>query len=109
MIFRFYRRPDAARYLGMSTFLFDRLARPFLTEIPIGDQGVAFDRFELDAWADHHVSANGRSAQKEGLWLRSHPASTSGARYGGLRKPSKDMVDCEKVLEQVISTRRRES
>jgi hypothetical protein len=90
----------------MSVYSFDRLVRPYLIELRIGIQGVAFDRFDLDKWADHHKTVNGRPAQKEGLWLKSHPASISGAKYGGLKKPSKDMVDCEKALEQVISTRR---
>jgi hypothetical protein len=26
--------------------------RPELTNIPIGSQGIAFDRLELDAWAE---------------------------------------------------------
>ncbi len=39
---------------------FNREVRPFLTTIPIGRQGVAFDRLELDAWVDEYVSRNGR-------------------------------------------------
>lgn len=36
--------------------------RPALTEIPIGRQGITFDRFELDAWADDFKARNGRPA-----------------------------------------------
>ena len=65
MLQKFYRRADAAGYLGMSSYTFDRQARPYLTDISIGKQGVAFDRIELDAWADRHKAANGRPAQKD--------------------------------------------
>ena len=34
--------------------------RPHVTEIPIGSQGVAFDRLDLDDWADEYKSRNGR-------------------------------------------------
>jgi predicted DNA-binding transcriptional regulator AlpA len=65
MLQKFYRRADAAGYLGMSTYTFDRQARPYLTDIPIGKQGVAFDRIEVDTWVDRHKAANGRPAQKD--------------------------------------------
>jgi hypothetical protein len=39
---------------------FNRDVRPQLTNIPIGIQGVAFDRLELDAWAEDYVTRNGR-------------------------------------------------
>ena len=47
-------------YLGMDKNLFNQLVRPGLTEIPIGQQGVAFDRHDLDAWADHYKETKGR-------------------------------------------------
>lgn len=62
---RLYRRRDAAAYVGASVYTFDRLVRPYLTTVPIGDQGVAFDRLELDAWVEHHKKANGRPPLKE--------------------------------------------
>lgn len=103
---RLYRRADAAAYVGMSVFLFDELVRPFLTEIPISRQGIAFDVFELDDWVDHHIQANGRPAQKEGIWLRSHPASKSGATLGGSTKSSVDR-DFEKALDLATSKKRK--
>jgi len=30
--------------------------------IPIGEQGIAFDRFELDAWIDDYIAKHGRQA-----------------------------------------------
>ncbi len=63
LLARLYRRSDAAKYLGMSVYLFDRLARPHLTEIRISAQAVAFDRIELDALAEHYKQANGPEQQ----------------------------------------------
>jgi hypothetical protein len=45
---------DAPAYLGMDRTVFNQEVRPHLTEIPIGAQGIAFDRLDLDAWADQH-------------------------------------------------------
>jgi len=42
---------------------FNHEVRPFVREIPIGDRGVAFDRLELDAWADAYCARNGRPAR----------------------------------------------
>ena len=49
---RLLRLRDAPGYLGMDRNRFNSKVRPFLVEIPIGSQGIAFDRLELDAWAD---------------------------------------------------------
>ena len=59
---RFIRLRDAPRYLGMDKNRFNREVRSKLTNIPIGTQGVAFDRLELDAWAEDYVRRNGRPA-----------------------------------------------
>ena len=49
---RFVRLRSAPNYLGMNKNRFSAEVRPYLTEIPIGTQGIAFDRLELDAFAD---------------------------------------------------------
>ncbi len=46
---RLIRFRDAPRYLGLDRNRFNADVRPNLTEIPIGRQGIAFDRLELDA------------------------------------------------------------
>ncbi len=58
------RLRDAPDYLGMDRNRFNRLVRPNLVVIPIGKQGIAFDRLDLDDWADHYKSRNGRPAAK---------------------------------------------
>ena len=42
---------DAPSYLGMDRNRFNTEVRPNLTEIPIGKQGIGFDRLELDVIA----------------------------------------------------------
>jgi hypothetical protein len=41
---------------------FNHHVRPHVMVIPIGTQGIAFDRVDLDAWADHYQRCNGRPA-----------------------------------------------
>ena len=53
---RLLRFRDAPGYLGMDRNRFNREVRPHLTEVRIGVQGIAFDRIELDAWADDYKS-----------------------------------------------------
>jgi len=57
---RLVRLRDAPAYLGMDRNRFNREVRPHLTRIPIGQQGIAFDRLELDAWVEDYISRNGR-------------------------------------------------
>lgn len=57
---RFIRFRDAPTYLGMDRNRFNNEVRPYITQIPIGSQGIAFDRLDLDAWADHYKQCNGR-------------------------------------------------
>ena len=61
---RLVRLRDAPAYLGMDRNRFNSDVRPFLTRIPIGQQGIAFDRLELDAWVEDYVSRNGRPAAR---------------------------------------------
>ena len=49
---RLTRLRDAPGYLAMDKNRFNARVRPWVTEIPIGTQGVAFDRLELDRWVD---------------------------------------------------------
>ncbi len=66
---RLVRLRDAPGYLGMDRNRFNREVRPQLTTIPIGRQGIAFDRLELDAWVDDYVSCNGSpAAQRRKPW-----------------------------------------
>lgn len=59
---RLIRLRDAPNYLGMDRHRFNEEVRPNLIEIPIGNQGVAFDRLDLDAWVDDYIQCSGRPA-----------------------------------------------
>lgn len=59
---RLIRLKDAPDYLGMDRHRFNHEVRPNMTEIPIGTQGIAFDRLDLDAWVDHYKQCSGRPA-----------------------------------------------
>ncbi len=81
---RLVRFRDAPGYLGMDRNRFNAEVRPYLTTVPIGRQGIAFDRLELDAWVDEYVSRNGRPAKRSEIWdARSHRASKNEAASGG--------------------------
>ena len=104
---RLIRLRDAAFYLGIDRNRFNAEVRQFLTNIPIGRQGIAFDRLELDAWVEDYVSRNGRPAERSKSWdAENHPASTSEAKSGGSTRASKDTDDWRKAVARVISERR---
>ena len=79
---RMLRLRDAPAYLGMDRNRFNAEVRPGITEIPIGEQGIAFDRFELDAWVDEYISEHGRKARAQGAatWRGRKPQVSSNAR-----------------------------
>ena len=41
---------------------FNKEVRPYLMNIRIGQQGIAFDRLDLDAWVDDYKKHSGRQA-----------------------------------------------
>ena len=81
---RIIRFRDAPHYLGMDRNRFNAEVRPYLTEVPIGTQGIGFDRLELDAWFEDYKSRNGRPAQKgANTWdANKSPASSCGPGSG---------------------------
>jgi uncharacterized protein YdiU (UPF0061 family) len=44
---------------------FNKEVRPYVPEIKIGTQGVAFDRLDLDAWFDDYKSRVGSPASQK--------------------------------------------
>ena len=63
---RFIRFREAPYYLGMDRNRFNAEVRPHLTTIPIGTQGIAFDRLELDEFAGQYRTRNGRPGRPIG-------------------------------------------
>jgi hypothetical protein len=107
---RIIRHRDAPDYLGMDRNRFDAEVRPHLTEIPIGIQGIGFDRLELDAWADDHIARNGRPGRKGvTTWdAREYPAS-SGEPGSGMSTNRSSGGAFAKALVQLTSKKRSDT
>jgi hypothetical protein len=88
---------------------FNTEVRPCVTEIRIGEQGIAFDRLELDAWVDHYKSRNGRpgSSTGEPLWdAKDYQVSTNVTGSGTSTSRFRDS-EFVKALERVTSKKRK--
>ena len=103
---RLIRFRDAPSYLGMDRNRFNAEVRPFVTEIPLGKQGIAFDRLDLDAWVDHYKARNGRPTSERGVevWGAKEESQDLGIeRASGTSKSRFSAKRFAKVLEQAIS------
>lgn len=67
---RLIRLRDAANYLGMDRNRFNNEVRPFLITLKIGQQGIAFDRIDLDRWVNEFKKHTGKPAQRTMHWQR---------------------------------------
>ena len=108
---RVYRLKDAPGYLGMDRNKFNAEVRPFITEIRMGKQSVAFDRLDLDDWFDDYKSRNGRPGQPKGelTWdERKHRASSNGMGSITLTNKSTDGAFA-KAVKQIASKKRSAS
>ena len=108
---RLLRLRDAPLYLGMDRNRFNSEVRPYLTEIPVGKQGIAFDRLELEAWVDQYKSRNGRPGQPKGelTWdVKERQGSLKGPVSGiSTKKPTGGVF--AKAVEQITSKKRNAS
>ena len=104
---RLIRFRDAPQYLGMDRNRFNAEVRPYLTEVPVGKQGVGFDRLEIDAWFENYKSCNGRPARKGVMtWdANSYPASFNGPASGTSTSASADGAFA-RALAQLKSRKR---
>lgn len=99
---RLIRLRDAPRYLGMDKNRFNREVRPFLTEIRIGTQGVAFDRLEMEAAADDYKSRNGRpAAERSKPWDNQRRPVSSSVVGSGTSIRSSEEQEFAKALARV--------
>ena len=106
---RLIRVKDAPDYLGMDRHRFNDEVRPKLIEIPIGTQGKAFDRLDLDAWVDDYKRCSGRPAAAKQRSLEKwdeneRRGSRSAGSSGSLTRRSSD-ADFAKAL--VLATSKR--
>lgn len=98
---RVIRLRDAAAYLGMDPNRFNTEVRPSLTEVPIGVQGIGFDRLDLDEWWEAYKAKHGRPGRGGGKYRA--PDSTSGQWE---KRGSKSAGDTyQKAREAALSKR----
>ena len=110
MQLRFIRLTKASAYLGMDKNRFNAEVRPYLTEIPIGVQGIAFDRLELDAWADEYKKVRGRPPEKEASCLEEErQASPIVVAFGTSISELEDTGGFRKAAERIALARRSDT
>ena len=101
---RLIRLRDAPHYLGIDRNRFNAEVRPLVTAIRIGVQGIAFDRLDLDEWADQYKQRNGRpGTPRKGEHLGGvHAAQGFGgaAASGTSRNKSEELAAFAKALER---------
>jgi hypothetical protein len=105
---RIIRMRDAPFYLGVNKNYFNSDIRPYLTELKIGVQGIAFDRLDLDAWVDEMKKQMGKPAIKtleKQTWQKRHQASPKGMTSGTSTRSLREK-DFMKALERVTSKKR---
>ena len=108
---RLIRLREAPAYLGMDRNKFNQLVRPFVTEVPLGKQAIAFDRLDLDAWAGDYLRRKGRPGRSKGdtIWdVRKRRVSQSAAAFGTSINASADNAFA-RALEALASPRRNAS
>jgi hypothetical protein len=104
---RIIRFRDAPHYLGMDRNRFNAEVRPHLTEIPIGKQGVGFDRLELDAWVDEYIARNGRPGKGVDVWDARETPASSGEPGIGTSTSASSGGEFAKALAQLDSKKQR--
>jgi hypothetical protein len=98
---RLVRLRDAPFYLGMDRNRFVKEVRPYLTAIPIGKQGVAFDRLELDDWIEQYKARNGRPGELVGdsLWDEKERLDSVGEKASGTSTSTSTGGEFARVLD----------
>ena len=107
---RIIRFRDAPAYLGMDRNRFNAAVRPYLTELPIGAQGIGFDRLELDAWVDDYIARNGRPARRgKNTWDARQYRASSNEMGSGISTNISAGSAFAKALEQIASKKQSDT
>ncbi len=108
---KFIRLRDAPDYLGMDRNRFNREVRPDVASIPIGFQGIAFDRFDLDQWAEVYKKRVSRPmiTQEGKSWVKKERQASSNAVSAGTLKRKSLVDEFEELLVQSRLKKRRQS
>ena len=105
---RLIRLKGVTHYLGMNRQLFNKEVRPYLTEIPIGIQGKAFDRLDLDKWVDYYKSRSGRPSNvRLELWDEKERQESTNVENSGILINRFSDNAFAKALEQICSKKQK--
>jgi hypothetical protein len=96
---RFIRLRDAPNYFGMDKNRFNIEVRPYLIQIKIGSQGIAFDRVDMDAFAYQYKSRNGRPSEKK-LWDVKNRQGSSNVESSGMSTSKSEENGFAKAVER---------
>jgi len=90
---------------------FNAEVRPYLTEIPIGRQGIAFDRLELDAWVEDYKSRIGCPGRSQGgtIWDVSNCQASSSEAPSGTSISASTDGEFARALAQLTSRKRSDT
>jgi len=107
---RLIRFRDAPHYLGMDRNRFNAEVRPYVTVVPVGKQGIGFDRLELDAWFEDYKSRNGRPARKgDNTWDASEYQASSCEQASGTSTSASAGGEFAEALKQLTSRKRSDT
>ena len=106
---RLIRLRDAPYYTGMDKNRFNAEVRPEITEIPIGEQGIAFDRLDLDEWIDEYKACNGRPGLLKGetTWDKEERQASTNGTVSGISTSKSEVTDFAKAVAKSTSKRRK--
>jgi hypothetical protein len=111
---RVLRAKDAPFYLGMDRNRFNKEVKPYLVAIPIGTQGIGYDRFDLDAWLEDYKQRNGQPGahcQKGDVqWekeCRGYTAGRTGQAVRGISTKSSEESEFARVVTLAMKKRRK--
>jgi hypothetical protein len=95
---------------------FQKEVKPYVTTVPIGTQGIGYDRFDLDAWWDEYKRRNGRLGAQivEGdeQWEEAQLGCAGGLTSqvaSGTSKKSSTVARFTKAVEQAIKAKRKDT
>lgn len=57
---RVLRPRQTHRLLGMGRTMFNTLVRPNVSQLPLGERGIGFDKEELDRWLEEYSRYRGQ-------------------------------------------------
>lgn len=99
---RLIRLRDAPKYLGMDRNRFNNEVRPFLITVKIGQQGIAFDRLDLDQWADTYKKYQGKPAQRPIQWQMKELQALEKEKKSSKQTSKAIDKEFQQLLEQLL-------